>query len=101
MEEKMKINLDEFEQSIEDNAEQFTPLSESENAEIETIINAAAKTKNINIRISAYDIERVKQKSAEEGLPYQTFISSIIHQYITGSLVDEKAVLKTMELLRH
>ena len=68
--------------------------------EVESIINAANKTKNINIRISAYDIEKVKQRSAEEGIPYQTLISSIIHKYITGKLVDEKAVLKSMELLR-
>ena len=96
----MKTALDEFEQSIEDNAERFTALSDTEKNEVESIINAANKTKNINIRISAYDIEKVKQKSAEEGIPYQTLISSVIHKYITGKLVDERAVLKTMELLR-
>jgi predicted DNA binding CopG/RHH family protein len=96
----MKTNLDAFEQSIEDNVEQFVPLSDAEQAEIETIINTANKTKNINIRISVYDIEKVKQKSAEEGIPYQTLISSIIHRYIAGKLVDEQAILKSMELLR-
>ena len=97
----MKTVLDAFEQSIEDNAEKFVPLSDTEKAEVETIINAANKTKNINIRISAYDIEKVKQLSTEEGIPYQTLISSVIHKYITGKLVDEKVVLKSMELLRH
>jgi len=96
----MKTALDTFEQSIEDNAEKFIPLSKTEMSEVETIINAANKTKNINIRISAYDIEKVKQRSAEEGIPYQTLISSIIHKYVTGTLVDEKSVLKSMELLR-
>jgi len=96
----MKVTLDKFEQSIEDNAEKFKPLSDVETNKVETIINAANKTKNINIRISAYDIEKVKQRSAEEGIPYQTLISSIIHRYITGNLLDEKAVLKSMELLR-
>ena len=96
----MKTILDEFEQSIEDNAERFIPLSNDEKGEVESIINAANKTKNINIRISAYDIEKVKRRSAEEGIPYQTLISSVIHKYITGKLVDEKAVLKSMELLR-
>lgn len=76
------------------------PLSDAEKTEVEIIINAANKTKNINIRISEYDIEKVKQRSAEEGIPYQTLISSIIHKYITGKLVDERAVLKSMELLR-
>jgi len=96
----MKIVLDNFEQAIEDKAERFIPLSETEKNEIESIINAANKTRNINIRISAYDIEKVKQRSAEEGIPYQTLISSVIHKYITGKLVDEKAILKSMELLR-
>jgi predicted DNA binding CopG/RHH family protein len=96
----MKITLDAFEQSIEDNAEQFVPLSGSEKTAVEAIIDAANKTRNINIRISAYDIEKVKQKSAEEGIPYQTLISSVIHKYITGKLVDEKTILKSMELLR-
>jgi len=96
----MKIALDNFEQSIEDNAERFIPLSDTEKDEVESIINAANKTRNINIRISAYDIEKVKQRSAEEGIPYQTLISSVIHKYITGKLVDEKTILKSMELLR-
>jgi predicted DNA binding CopG/RHH family protein len=95
-----KVKLDKFEQSIEDNAEKYVPLSDAEKNEIETIINAANKSKNINIRISAHDIEKVKQRSAEEGIPYQTLISSVIHKYITGKLVDERAVLKSMELLR-
>ena len=97
----MKTILDAFEQSIEDNAGQFISLNDSEKSEIETIIDTANKTRNINIRISAYDIEKVKQRSKEEGIPYQTLISSVIHKYITGKLVDEKAVLKSMELLRH
>ena len=93
-------SLDDSEQFIEDNAGSFIPLSNAEAQEVEAIINAANKTKNINIRISAFDIEKIKQRSAEEGIPYQTLISSIIHKYITGSLVDEKAILKSMELLR-
>jgi predicted DNA binding CopG/RHH family protein len=96
----MKTTLDAFEQAIEDNAEGFVPLSVPEKTQVEAIIAAANKTRNINIRISVYDIEKVKQKSAEEGIPYQTLISSIIHKYISGKLVDESAVLKSMELLR-
>jgi len=96
----MKAVLDKFEQSIENNAERFIPLSDTEKDKVESIINAANKTKNINIRISAYDIEKVKQRSAEEGIPYQTLISSVIHKYIAGKLIDEKTILKSMELLR-
>jgi predicted DNA binding CopG/RHH family protein len=92
-------SLDEFEQSIEETAEKFIPVTDAEKAEIETIIASANKTRNINIRISAYDMEKVKQKSAAEGLPYQTLISSVIHKYITGKLVDEQVILKSLQLL--
>jgi predicted DNA binding CopG/RHH family protein len=44
------------------------------------------KDKRINIRISAKDLEGVQKRAIEEGLPYQTFISSIIHRFITGRL---------------
>ena len=97
----MKTKLDKFEQSIEDNAAKFAPLSGAEMSDVESIINNANKTKNINIRVSAYTIEKIKQRSAEEGIPYQTLISSIIHKYLTGKLVDERAVLKSIELLRY
>jgi len=98
--EKYGSYLDDFEKSIEDNAEKFVPLSNDELNKVETIINAVNKTKNINIRISDYDLQKVKHRSTEEGIPYQTLISSIIHKYITGRLVDENAILKSMELLR-
>jgi len=39
------------------------------------------KLKNINIRISLKDLQRLKVKAAENGLPYQTLVSTILHQY--------------------
>lgn len=39
------------------------------------------KTKNINIRISERDLFKVKALALKKGLPYQTLISSIVHQY--------------------
>ena len=53
------------------------------------------KDKRINIRISEKDLESIQIKALEEGIPYQTLISSLIHKYITGTLVDkEKVVLR-------
>jgi predicted DNA binding CopG/RHH family protein len=39
------------------------------------------KTKNINIRISERDLFKVKALALKKGLPYQTLISSIVHQH--------------------
>jgi predicted DNA binding CopG/RHH family protein len=40
-----------------------------------------SKAKNINIRISEKDLQNIKALAAEKGLPYQTFISALLHQY--------------------
>jgi predicted DNA binding CopG/RHH family protein len=45
------------------------------------------KDKRINIRISERDLESLQMKALEEGLPYQTLISSILHKFINGKLV--------------
>jgi len=41
----------------------------------------------------------IKQKAQEEGLPYQTLISSILHKYATDRLIDEKDILKSIHML--
>ncbi|MBK7867936.1 MAG: antitoxin [Ignavibacteriales bacterium] len=43
------------------------------------------KNKRINIRLSEKDVALLKVRAIEEGLPYQTLISSILHKYIYGS----------------
>ena len=44
------------------------------------------KNKKINIRLSEWDYNKIKIRAAEEGLPYQTLVSSLIHKYVTGQL---------------
>ncbi|GAB6091741.1 antitoxin [Spirochaeta dissipatitropha] len=54
--------------------------------------DAARKTSikdyRINIRISKRDVEALKTKALEEGIPYQTLVTSILHKYVTGNLKD-------------
>lgn len=38
------------------------------------------KTRNINIRLTERDLYRLKAKALEEGIPYQTLASSILHK---------------------
>jgi predicted DNA binding CopG/RHH family protein len=45
-----------------------------------------SKKKAISIRLLESDIERIKAKSLSQGLPYQTLISSLIHQYANGKI---------------
>ena len=44
------------------------------------------KNRRINIRLSDRDVIGLQAKAAEEGMPYQTLISSVLHKYLTGSL---------------
>ena len=46
------------------------------------------KDKRVNIRISSKNLEALQKKAREEGIPYQTLISSILHKYVNGRLKD-------------
>ncbi|MBI2066268.1 hypothetical protein HYT60_02095 [Candidatus Woesebacteria bacterium] len=43
--------------------------------------NTLDKTKNINIRITQKVLYKLRRKAMEEGIPYQTLVSSILHKY--------------------
>jgi len=47
------------------------------------------KDRRVNIRVSTKDLEGIQKKAIEEGIPYQTLISSILHKYISGRLVEK------------
>jgi predicted DNA binding CopG/RHH family protein len=44
------------------------------------------KDRRVNIRLSSKDLEALQKKANEEGLPYQTLISSLIHKFVSGRL---------------
>jgi predicted DNA binding CopG/RHH family protein len=52
--------------------------------------NTLKKDKRLNIRISERDLTELQRKAVTEGLPYQTYLSSIIHKFLSGKLVEAK-----------
>ena len=48
--------------------------------------NTLKKDKRINLRLTQKDYHQIKIKAIEEGIPYQTLISSLVHKYLNGSL---------------
>ncbi|MDQ6976457.1 MAG: hypothetical protein Q9M22_07845 [Mariprofundaceae bacterium] len=46
------------------------------------------KDKRINIRLSGRDLSAIQRRALEEGIPYQTLVTSILHKYVSGSLYD-------------
>jgi predicted DNA binding CopG/RHH family protein len=72
-------------------AGEWKSVADFENIKKE-LVDAAKKTAikdyRINIRISKRDVEALKTKAMEEGIPYQTLVTSILHKYVTGSLKE-------------
>lgn len=48
------------------------------------------KDKRVTIRMTECDLLHFQKKATEEGLPYQTLLSSVLHKYINGR-IKEKA----------
>ncbi len=51
--------------------------------------NTLKKNKRINLRLTQKDYHQIQIRAIEEGIPYQTLISSVIHKYLNGSLAPK------------
>ena len=68
---------------------------EKENAE-SAARNTLKKDKRINLRLTQKGYHQIQVKAIEEGIPYQTLISSIIHKYLNGSLSQKSEQNKSL-----
>ena len=48
------------------------------------------KDRRVTIRLYDHDLKGIQKKAMEKGMPYQTLISAMIHQYVEGDLVESK-----------
>ncbi len=81
-----RYKLDKEEQEISDAFDRgelkSVPNMKREIARYVSYARADSKrNKNINIRLSERTLHKLKVKAAEKGLPYQTLIASLLHQY--------------------
>jgi predicted DNA binding CopG/RHH family protein len=62
-------------------------------AELEKYKEAARATflkdRRVNIRLSSADLMDIQARAAEEGMPYQTLIASVLHKFVSGRLVEK------------
>lgn len=91
---KNKRTLDPYEEDILKSYENDEWVSvdnlEEKKEEYANIAKATfKKNKVISIKLSEKDYIDIQSKSIEENIPYQTLISSIIHKYLTGKLVEK------------
>ncbi len=51
--------------------------------------NTFNKTRRVNLRVTERDYMLAHTRAREEGIPYQTLLSSVIHKYLSGRLTEK------------
>ncbi|MBC1259988.1 hypothetical protein FQK07_01665 [Synechococcus sp. BSF8S] len=84
--------LDHEEQEILEAFEAGTLRSVATAAERSRLESSArvtqTKDQRINIRLTSEDLGALRARALQEGIPYQTLISSVLHKYVSGRLLD-------------
>lgn len=97
---KKKFKLTKEEKEIEkflDSADWEEASDELKNKIIQTAKNGVTNRKRearVNIRMTQSDVDMIRQLAEEEGLGYQTLMSSVLHKYANGRLVDKNVLDK-------
>ena len=92
----MAVKLDKYEKDILESYEndEWTEVPDVKNEIKKHTAYAKSTTrkdKRVNIRMSQRDLESLQRKALEEGIPYQTLISSLLHKYVNGRLVEKNS----------
>ncbi len=94
------FKLDDYEKEIEKDISKYKKVSAPKIEKIEKVIKKANEKKNISLRVNSHDLDQLKFKAEKEGIPYQTLISSILHKFVTEQLVDQNAIIKSLQLIK-
>jgi len=58
----------------------------------QAIANASfKKDARINIRLSSRDLRSLQARALKEGIPYQTLVSSVLHKFVDGQLIEKNS----------
>ena len=97
-----KVKLSEYEQNIDDslNYKSLKKPSASRKKELKVVADATLKSlkdERANIRMNSEDMNALRQKANEAGMPYQTLIAHVIHLFLTDKLVNVNEVKKMVD----
>ena len=88
------LYLDDEEKQLADSLENEEWVSDLTKKEKEKLEAAARYSLNkqmrINIRMTERDLKKIRAKAIEEGIPYQSLISMLIHKYNEGKMTIRK-----------
>jgi hypothetical protein len=79
---KKRFDLTRSERAIERALErgEFRPAPAEEFARIAELIARRKKDAVLHIRVNSQDLANIKEKARKLGIPYQTFVSELIHR---------------------
>lgn len=85
--------LDDEERELAESIEngEWMPIKDLQSAFAEARAYADAtlrKDRRMNVRISERDLRGLKARAAEEGIPYQTLVTMVLHKYVAGRLLE-------------
>ena len=60
------------------------------NEKWQDILKQSQERKAITLRLQARDITRLKSMARRKGIPYQTLVSSVLHQYANGDIIERQ-----------
>jgi len=77
-----QIKLDAEEKKIMEAIEnnEYVPIGGKELRDVADAIVARKKNMTLTIRVNSQDINRIKRFSKDKGIPYQTYLSEVIHR---------------------
>ncbi|MCP9820785.1 hypothetical protein KBZ18_14970 [Synechococcus sp. Cruz-9H2] len=58
----------------------------------EAAMATGQKDQRINIRLSSGDLQAIRTRALQKGIPYQTLISSVLHKYVSGTLQERTTI---------
>ena len=77
-----KQNLDQEEKEIMEaiDRDEFVPVTGAELRRVADVIAARKKDMTLTIRVNRSDINRIKKMAQKRRIPYQSYISEVIHR---------------------
>ena len=98
--EMKRVKLTPEEREIEESADKWVPASEETRARVDRIIERSKKNEAISLRMTSFDLSRIKAMATEQGMPYQTLINVVVHKYVTNQMYEKDEVLKTLKVAK-
>lgn len=86
------LKLDPYEKDLEDSFDPNTihELSNEERKKYASYakhtLDLEKKEARLNIRVRRSDLNLIRERAIENGLPYQTLISTLLHHFATGKV---------------